>query len=139
MAYKAKTKVTEVAVEDFLEAVEPPVRREDGKMLCQLMQRVSGEAPKMWGPTIVGFGSYRYRYESGTEGVSLKMGFSPRKANLVFYLPKTEEREALLSRLGKYSHGKSCIYVNKLADVDMGVLETLVSTSWRGRSFGQID
>jgi len=139
MAYKAKTKVTEVTVEDFLETVEPPIRREDGKVLVQLMQRVSGEAPKMWGPTIIGFGSYRYKYESGAEGVSLKMGFSPRKANLAFYLPKTEERETLLGKLGKFSRGKSCVYINKLADVDMGVLETLVSTAWRGRSFGQVD
>jgi len=132
MAYKAKTKVTEVTVEDFLESVEPPVRREDGKVLVQLMQRVSGEAPKMWGPTIIGFGSYRYRYESGTEGVSLKMGFSPRKANLVFYLPKTEDRETLLGKLGKFSRGKSCVYINKLADVDMGVLEELVAAGWAG-------
>ncbi len=139
MAYKAKTKVTEVTVEDFLAQVEPPVRREDGKVLCELMREVSGQEPKMWGPTIVGFGSYRYRYESGTEGVSLKMGFSPRKASLVFYLPKTDDRQALLDRLGKYDHGKSCIYVNKLADVDMGVLKQLVTSAWSGRSFGQID
>jgi len=139
MAYKAKTKVTEVTVEDFLAQVEPPVRREDGKVLVDLMREVSGQEPKMWGPTIIGFGSYRYRYESGAEGVSLKMGFSPRKASLVFYLPKTDDRQALLDRLGKYDHGKSCIYVNKLADVDMGVLKQLVTSAWGGRSFGQID
>ncbi|HET9160996.1 MAG TPA: DUF1801 domain-containing protein, partial [Caulobacteraceae bacterium] len=130
MAYEAKTKPTKVSVEAFLEQVEPPVRREDGKALCALMAEVSGEAPRMWGPTIVGFGSYKYRYESGAEGVSLKMGFSPRKPKLVLYLPKTAEREGLLARLGKYSHGKSCLYITRLADVDAGVLRELVTTSW---------
>jgi hypothetical protein len=139
MAYEAKTKVTEVAVEDFLAAVEPPARREDGQALCQIMREVSGLEPKMWGPTIVGFGSYKYRYESGTEGVSLKMGFSPRKPSLVLYLPRTDDRQALLDRLGKYDHGKSCIYIKKLADVDLGVLKALVTSAWGGRSFGQID
>jgi hypothetical protein len=139
MVYQAKTKVTEVAVEDFLQSVEPPVRRDDGRVLCEMMARISGEQPKMWGPTIVGFGRYHYRYESGTEGVMLKMGFSPRKPKLVLYLPKTDDREALLTKLGKYAHGKSCLYINRLADVDMGVLETLVSRAWTGRSHGQSD
>ena len=140
MAYKAKTKVTEVTAQDFLETVEPPVRREDGKVLCEMMRRISGEPPKMWGPTIIGFGRYHYRYESGTEGVMLKMGFSPRKAKLVFYLPKTPDREELLAKLGKHDHGKGCLYINKLADVDIGVLETLVSRAWTGQiTFGQVD
>jgi len=139
MAYEAKTKVTEVTVADFLAQVEPPVRREDGQALCEIMREVSGLEPKMWGPSIVGFGSYKYRYESGTEGVSLKMGFSPRKPNLVLYLPRTDDRQALLDRLGKYDHGKSCIYIKKLADVDVGVLKERVTNAWGGRSFGQID
>jgi hypothetical protein len=139
MAYKAKTKVTEVSVGDFLDRVEPPVRREDGKVLCAMMQRISGEPPRMWGPTIIGFGSYHYRYESGTEGDMCKMGFSPRKPKLVLYLPKTPDREELLGKLGKYDNGKSCLYINKLADVDIGVLETLVSQAWTGKSIGQVD
>ena len=93
----------------------------------------------MWGQTIVGFGSYRYRYDSGREGVSLKMGFSPRKASLVLYLPRTEDRQELLARLGKHSTGQSCIYLGKLADVDATVLETLVAHAWTGKSFGEID
>ena len=134
MAYEAKTKVTEVAVDDFLETVEPPMRREDGKALCALMRQVTGEEPRMWGPNIVGFGSYSYQYASGHKGVSLKMGFSPRKPSLVLYIPGSPDRAELLARLGKHGHGKSCLYVNKLADVDQGVLESLCRSAWKAKS-----
>lgn len=139
MATEAKTKPSDVSVEAFLDAVEPAARRVDGKVLCALMGQVSGLAPRMWGPTIVGFGQYHYRYDSGRQGISLKMGFSPRKASLVLYLPRTERREGLLARLGKYSTGKSCIYVNKLADVDAEALRTLIADAWTGKSHGESD
>jgi hypothetical protein len=139
MATEAKTKPTEVSVEAFLDAVEPATRRHDGKVLYELMRRITGQEARMWGPTIVGFGSYRYRYDSGREGVSLKMGFSPRKASLVLYLPRSDDRQALLSKLGKHSTGQSCLYINKLADVDATVLETLVAHAWAGKSLGECD
>jgi hypothetical protein len=139
MAYEAKTKVTEVAVEDFLETVEPPVRRADGKALCALMREVTGEEPRMWGPSIVGFGRYRYRYESGHSGEAPRMGFSPRKPKLVLYLPVSDDSPAFLGKLGKYARGKSCLYINKLADVDVGVLETLIRHAWAGKTHAGCD
>ena len=125
-----KTKASQVSVEAFLDAVDDPVRRADGKALCALMARITGEAPRMWGPTIIGFGSYHYRYDSGHEGVMCRIGFRPRKAELVLYVLGGSEREAaLLAKLGKHRTGKSCLYVKKLSDVDQGVLEQLTAES----------
>jgi hypothetical protein len=126
MAKENKTKVTAQPAPEFLAAVEPAERREDAQVLCALMQRLSGEPPRMWGPTIVGFGARRYRYPSGREGETLEVGFSPRKPALVLYLHGAIHREELLARFGKFSHGKSCIYVKRLADIDMAVLQQLV-------------
>jgi hypothetical protein len=120
-----KTKATEVTVESFIAAVPDPVRRADAEVLLALYERLTGEPAKMWGPTIVGFGSYRYQYESGHGGEMCRAGFSPRKAELVLYVLGGEQDD-LLARLGKHRRGKGCLYVKKLADVDMGVLETLV-------------
>jgi len=132
MAYKPKTKVTEVAVSDFIAAIENPVRRADAEVLVRMMSEVSGHEPKMWGPTIIGFGSYHYRYESGTEGDMCEMGFSPRKPSQVLYLGGFDGRAELLDRLGKYKSGNGgCIYVNKLADVDGNVLREMVQRAWR--------
>ena len=123
-----KTKATEVSVDEFLDAIEDPVRRADGKAVRALMTRITGEVPRMWGPTIIGFGSYQYRYDSGHEGVMCRIGFSPRKAELVLYvLGGGAEEAALLGRLGKHRTGKSCLYIRTLRDVDMGVLEQLVA------------
>lgn len=125
-----KTRATEVAVDDFLDAVPDPVRREDGKALRALMERLSGCPAVMWGPTIVGFGRYRYKYESGHEGEMCRVGFSPRKAELVLYvLDSNADQSELLGRLGRHKTGKACLYIKKLADVDMAVLEELVRTS----------
>lgn len=122
-----KTRPSDASVEAFIEAVEHPRRREDARILLELMRRVTGEEPVMWGPSIVGFGRYRYRYASGQEGDWPIAGFSPRKQNLSIYiLPGFGDYDDLLSRLGKHKTGKSCLYVNKLADVDMDVLERLV-------------
>ena len=117
-------------VSGFLDAVENPRRRADARQLLALMQAVTGESPKMWGSSIVGFGSYHYRYASGREGDSLVVGFSPRKQNLVIYImPGFSDYGELLGRLGKFRTGKSCLYVNRLDDIDLGSLEELVRAS----------
>lgn len=121
-----KTKPTEVTAAAFIAAVENPVRREEAKTVSTMMERVTGEPPKMWGPSIIGFGSYHYKYDSGHEGTMCRLGFSPRKAQLVLYiLTGAAGEEAQLAKLGKHKTGKSCLYINKLADVDMAVLEEM--------------
>jgi len=126
-----KTKATGASVEAFLAGIEPEQRRVDGRIVSDLMARITGEAPTLWGPSIIGFGRLHYRYESGRKGEICRIGFSPRKAQLVFYLTsELPNRDALLARLGKHSTGKACLYVKKLADVDMAVLETLITESW---------
>ena len=127
MATEPKTKPTNASVADFLDAVEHPGRREDGKVIAAMMAEASGETAVMWGPTIVGYGSYK-----GPTGDWPRIGFSPRKANLVLYLmPGFEAHADLLGRLGKHKTGASCLYLNRLADVDMGVLRELASASIR--------
>jgi hypothetical protein len=123
-----KTKAGEHSVADFLGGVEHPVRRADADTMIAIMERVTGLPPVMWGPSIIGFGAYHYRYDSGHEGEMCRIGFSPRKANLVFYL--SGDKDALLGRLGKHKRGKGCIYVNRLADVDLAVLEDMIALSW---------
>ena len=124
------TKPTDVDPAAFVAAVEHPTRRADAEVLLELMGRVTGYPPKMWGPTIVGFGRYHYRYDSGREGDFLITGFSPRKANLVVYLlPGYDDLGDELAVLGKHRMGKSCLYINKLADVDLAVLERMVERS----------
>jgi len=127
---KAKTKPTEQSVETFLDAVSGEKVRDDCRAIIQLMEKVTGEKPRMWGPGIVGFGSYHYRYESGHEGDICLTGFSPRKQNLSLYvLAGFPGQEAVLRKLGKYKAGKGCLYVKKLEDIDIGVLETLINKS----------
>lgn len=122
-----KTQITPVDPMDFIAAVEHLTRRADAEVLVEMMRRVTGCEPKMWGPTIIGFGRYHYKYDSGREGDFLMTGFSPRKANLVVYtMPGYEDLEEMLARLGKHKIGKSCLYINKLADVDLGVLEEII-------------
>lgn len=125
-----KTTPASADVLSFLNAVEHPTRRADGLALYDMMARISGLKPRMWGPTIVGFGSYDYTYESGHSGTSLRVGFSPRKARLVVYImPGFEGYGERLAALGKHKTGSSCLYINKLADVDTTVLEQLVRES----------
>lgn len=122
-----KTRPTQVSPADFIAAVEHPVRRKDAEVLMETMTRITGEEPKMWGPSIIGFGQYHYKYDSGREGDFMRTGFSPRKSGLVLYiLPGYTDHGPILDRLGKYKRGKSCFYINKLADVDLAVLEELV-------------
>ena len=127
---KLKTTQNEADVNAFLDAVENPRRRADARQVLDLIQAVTGEPPKMWGSSIVGFGSYHYRYASGREGDWPVAGFSPRKQNLVIYImPGFSDYGDLLGKLGKFRTGKSCLYVNKLDDVDLELLEQLVRES----------
>ncbi|MBI2260372.1 MAG: DUF1801 domain-containing protein [Caulobacterales bacterium] len=126
MAAEARTKPTAVSVGDFIAAVEDPKRRADAEAACALLAEATGEPATMWGPSIVGFGAYHYRYASGHEGDAPLVGFSPRKANLVFYLSGCDEgRDDLLARLGKHKAGKGCVYVNRLSDVNPVVLKQM--------------
>jgi len=121
-----KTRPTEMSVDDFIAAVEKPVRRADAGIVRDMMERVTGEPATMWGPTIIGFGTYHYRYASGHEGDMCRVGFAPRSANLVLYVGGFPEFEDLLGALGKHKRSKACLYINKLADVDLNVLEEIV-------------
>ncbi|MDH4742817.1 DUF1801 domain-containing protein [Sphingomonas sp. CBMAI 2297] len=122
-----KTKATEVSVADFVAAVPDEARRADAEAVCAMMARLTGEPPKMWGPSIIGFGSYRYTYDSGRTGEMCRIGFSPRKAELVLYLlDGNADQSEVLSRLGRHRTGKGCLYVKRLADVDADVLEEIV-------------
>ncbi|WP_066798750.1 DUF1801 domain-containing protein [Sphingomonas soli] len=127
---ETKTLPTDASVDGFLQSVAHPVRRADGTALLALMERVTGERAVMWGPSIVGFGSYHYRYASGHEGDMCKIGYSPRAAELVLYVGGFAEYDSLLDRLGKHRRSKACLYVKKLADVDISVLEEIVRRSF---------
>jgi hypothetical protein len=125
-----KTKPTKLSVAAFINAITDETKRAEAKALVKLMQSATGEKPKMWGPSIIGFGSYHFKYESGREGEMPLTGFSPRKAATVLYgVTGFSEAEALLAKLGKHTTGKGCLYVKKLADVDAKVMEALVVKS----------
>jgi Domain of unknown function (DU1801) len=125
-----KTKPTAASVQAYLAAIPDPVRRADCQALIKLMQKLSREPPKMWGPSIVGFGSYHYKYESGREGDSCATGFSSRKPDISVYLAASfQGQEDLLARLGKHRMGKACLSIRRLSDVDSKVLEQLVAGS----------
>jgi len=127
-----KTKPTAASVTAFINAIENETRRRDAKTLLAMMKRVTGEKAKMWGPSIIGFGEYHYKYESGREGDMLAVGFSPRKANTVLYvLGSLGSDEPLLAKLGPYKHGKSCLYVADLTKVDLPTLEKIVAKSYK--------
>ena len=128
---ETKTKQTNVSVSAFIDAITDQGRRADAKALVKLMQKAAGEKPKMWGPSIIGFGSHHYVYDSGREGDMPVIAFSPRKAATVLY--GLSEAEALLPKLGKHTRGKGCIYIKKLADVDQKVLETMAAKAVAGR------
>jgi hypothetical protein len=125
-----KTKPTKLSVAAFIAKLTDRSRRADAKTLVQLMQNASGEKPKMWGPSIIGFGSYHYRHDSGREGDMPVIAFSPRKAATVLYnMSQFSDSGVLRAKLGKHATGKGCLYIKKLADVDQKVLETLVVKS----------
>ena len=125
-----KTRKSDADVEAFLDRIENDQRREDCRAVVELLADVTGEPPAMWGGSIIGFGSYHYRYASGREGDWMAAGVSPRKQSLTLYIMTGFPRhEALMKKLGRYTTGKSCLYIRKLADVDMAVLRELVRES----------
>jgi len=127
-----KTHATTASVEQFSGGLEPERKREDAQALDQLFRKVTGWQPRMWGPGIVGYGEYHYRYDSGREGDYLATGFSPRKANLTIYImPGYGDYGPILERIGKHKLGKSCLYINKLADIDLDVLAELIEFGLR--------
>ena len=125
-----KTKRTEASVDTFIADVENDAKRTDSKEVIEMMQAATGEPPKMWGSSIVGFGSYHYKYESGREGDWMLCGFSPRKQSLVLYImPGFQSYDKFMEKLGKHTTGKSCLYIKKLDDVDRSVLKKLIEAS----------
>jgi len=125
-----KTQPTATSVTYYLATLQPDQKRQDAMAINAMIRRVTGELPKMWGDSIIGFGHHHYKYDSGREGDWFLVGFAPRKANLVLYImPGFKEYKPLMKKLGKHKIGKSCLYINKLADVDQDVLEKLVARS----------
>ncbi|HTQ12865.1 MAG TPA: DUF1801 domain-containing protein [Rhizomicrobium sp.] len=123
-----KTKATQASVADFLAAIPDEARRKDARLLTRMMQKATGEKPRMWGPSIVGFGSYRYVYESGREGDMPLVGFSPRKpAHVLYVRAGSGHLDKLLPKLGRHTTGKGCLYVKRLGDVDLQILERLIA------------
>jgi hypothetical protein len=127
-----KTQPTDASVDAFLDAIEDPQRREDSRAICDLMAEETGEPPRMWGDSIVGFGSYRYSYASGRQGDWMALGFAPRKGRLTLYLMDGfSGYQELLERLGPHSTGRSCLHVKRLANVDVDVLREMARRSYR--------
>lgn len=128
--YELKTKETDASVIEFIESVDHPKKREDAYRLLDIFTEVSGYEAKMWGPSIIGFGHYHYKYQTGHEGDAPLVGFSPRKAKIsLYFAPGDREREQLLQQFGKHTTGKACVYINKLADVEEAILKALIQQS----------
>ncbi len=128
---KNKTVENEGSVDNFLNSVKDETKKADCLRIKSIMEEISGEPAKMWGTSIVGFGNYHYKYESGREGDFMKVGFSPRAQNVTLYImPGFGRYEDLMSKLGKHKIGKSCLYVKKLADVDEDILKELITESY---------
>jgi Domain of unknown function (DU1801) len=134
-----KTKPTEMSVADFVGAIANQARRTDAKALIKLMSKATGERAKMWGPSIIGFGTHHYKYDSGREGDTVLVGFSPRKAALVLYgLTGTQSAASLLSKLGPHTTGKGCLYIKSFADIDQNILEQLIANAVAARRTQQV-
>ncbi|WP_422659494.1 DUF1801 domain-containing protein [Paenibacillus sp. EC2-1] len=128
--YELKTKPTDHSVLEFIENVDSPKKREDAYRLLDIFTETTGYEAKMWGPSIIGFGSYHYKYKTGHEGDAPLVGFSPRKAKISLYFATGDtKRDELLKEFGKYTAGKGCVYINKLADIDTDVLKALINQS----------
>jgi len=127
---ETKTKPTNESVESFLNKISDEERRKDCFQVAKIMEEITGEKPKMWGPSIVGFGSYHYKYDSGREGDWLVTGFSPRKKDLTLYMMMGfEKHPELMEKLGKHSAAKSCLYIKRLSDVHVPTLKKLIKSS----------
>lgn len=125
-----KTQKNDASVTEFLEGVDDPHKRQDSYEILKMMQQITGKPPSMWGPSIIGFGSYHYKYASGREGDWFQIGFSPRKQNLTLYfMDGVGKYQELLGKLGKHSIGKGCLYIKKLEDVDLTVLKRMIAGS----------
>lgn len=132
LAYQQKTTETDQSVVEFIEAIENIKKREDAYKLVDIFTETTGYDAKMWGPSIIGFGSYHYKYESGHEGDAPLVGFSPRKAKIsLYFAPGESKREELLQKFGKHTSGKGCVYINKVADIDIDVLKEIINESVR--------
>ena len=128
--YELKTKETDRSVIEFIENVENPKKREDAFKLLDIFTETTGYEARMWGPSIIGFGTYHYKYESGHEGDAPLVGFSPRKAKIsLYFAPGDTHREKLLKEFGKHTTGKACVYINKVADIELDVLKALIKQS----------
>ncbi|KPN94679.1 DUF1801 domain-containing protein [Lysinibacillus sp. ZYM-1] len=128
--YELKTKETDASVIEFIESVDHPKKREDAYRLLDIFTEVSGYEAKMWGPSIIGFGHYHYKYQTGHEGDAPLVGFSPRKAKIsLYFAPGDHERAQLLQQFGKHTTGKACVYIHKLADVEEEILKALIQQS----------
>jgi hypothetical protein len=126
-----KTRKNAASVDEFIATVANDTRREDAKTVLKLMQKVTGKKPKMWGSNIIGFDEYHYKYKSGHEGEMCMIGFSPRASALTLYtLHEFAGQEELLKQLGKHKRGQGCLYINRLADVDLKILETIIRTAY---------
>ncbi len=131
MAYEMKTKATEVEPTDYIAGLDHKTRKADSKILLDMLSEITGLKPRMWGPTMIGYGAYDYTYDSGHSGRAMMTGFAPRKANMVLYvMPGYKDMAEPLSRLGKHKMGKACLYINKLADVDLDVLREIVTDGY---------
>jgi hypothetical protein len=128
---EAKTKPTAASVREFISKVDNPARRKDAETALSMYKAITGLDPKLWGPSIIGYGSYHYKYDSGREGDMCAAGFSPRSSSMVFYvMGGVADDDPMYKRLGKYKLGSSCLYVNRLTDVDVGVLGQIIAKSW---------
>ena len=132
---EAKTRATAISPRDYIASLPDARRRYEAATLLALYERITGEPATMWGPSMIGFGSYDYVYDSGHKGTAMRGGFAPRKSNMVLYLTGSDGEDGiadnpLLVKLGKHKTGKGCLYINKLADVDMDVVEHMVRESW---------
>lgn len=138
--YKLKTQPTDSSVVAFIESVENEKKREDAFKLLDIFSETTGMEPKMWGESIIGYGAYHYKYDSGHEGDSMLVGFSPRKARFSLYFATGDEkREELLKDFGKHKSGKACVYVNKLEDINIDVLKELIiqSITFLSETYGE--
>lgn len=134
-----KTTENEVSVSDFLKTVEDESKRNDSLELVKIMEEITQSPAKMWGPAIIGFGKYHYKYESGREADMLRVGFSPRKDALALYIgANSQENLDIISNLGKYKTGKSCLYVKKLTDINLDVLKVITKRGFERKQFGEV-
>ena len=128
---KRKTNQTDASVNEFIKSIEDKAKRDDSRAITKLMSAATGEAPKMWGPSIVGFGKHQYSYANGKPAEICKVGFSPRAKSFSFYLPKYPEHASLIKKLGKHKYSGGCLHVTRLADVDADVLALMVRSAFR--------